>query len=202
MQKRFPISSFRKHLGTSFPTDKHISVDPARLTWKCAFCPEAGNPKGTRFHLQNCLLHFVTKNHCDRVAANTKSEAVQKVVAINAAQRVYRDEFAREIVDDAVISCANKSISFTAVPVALNLVARALNSVRGNTPIPVDDIIKIRQVSEVGAAALMRLNEALKPVKVRATNKKTSQQRAACRRSRHAVADRTLELGKQVLQKK
>lgn len=157
-------------MGTSFPTDKHISVDAARLTWKCAFCPEAGNP--AKFHIQNCILHFVTKSHCDRVAAATKSEAVQKAVAIYAAQRVYRDEFAREIVDDAVISCANKSISFTAVPVALNLVARALNSVRGNTPIPIDDICKIRQVSELGAAALMRLNEALKPVKVRASKKK------------------------------
>ena len=110
---------------------------------------------------------------------------------------IYQSNLASAIRDDAVLSCARKGLSFTAVPVVMQVASRAVIACRGKNPIPTSEILKVKKVSSLGASCMARCNAAVAQEKVRG-----GRSRPACVRGRIWACNRTLELAEVCLQKK
>lgn len=199
-KKHFPLTRFQRHLDTEFPESKNMCVSEDRLQWVCVLCPGSGQNLriGGEYHKQNSTKHFRSKEHCARVASNVQtSEAVEIAVNHVREAKIYTNDVPMAIMDDAVVSCARKSLSFTAVPVVMQVAARAIIVCRGKEPISNEEIIKVRQVSKLGASVLQRVNAAVKAQVVRG-----GRSRPACVRSASWVTNRMLELAKITVKKK
>ena len=195
----YPFERFCYHVNTVFPVDTML-VNKDRTQWSCSLCPEMKPvvvSEQTKFHRQNCLKHFRSASHCKAAEVHTRAgTAVNQFVSQQKEQHIFETELSRAVVDDALISCAKKSLSFTSVPVVLDVVARALNSCRGKKALSVDELMKIRKVSPRGATMIARLQAVTSTVNTRAGS------RSVCRRGRRAVTKRILELANQTLTKK
>lgn len=198
-EKHFPSARFIQHVNTVFPTGC-MRVSDDRLQWSCVFCPEfqpVKLEKGDKFHRQNCIKHFRSQTHCDNVTARLGTgTALANGIIHNRETHVYADELPQTIIDDAIVSCARKSLSLTSIPVMLNVIARALLSVRGPDELSVKEIMDIRKVSSKGATMLSRLKAVTKTVNTRAGI------RSVCRRGRAAVTNRLLKLSGQTMDMK
>ena len=151
------------------------------------------------YHRQNVSKHFRSKDHCNRVASLTHtSGVVQQAVDADRQTISNTSGLAQAVLDDAVISCTRKSLSFTAIPIAMKVAARAIIMCRGQDPIKIDTIMKVRKVSKRAEAVLERINAVVKLQNVRGDRK-----RPACVRGRHCwVAQRLQSLGDITLNKK
>ena len=199
-RRHFPIARFSRHLHTIFPERDNMTVTANRLGWSCVLCPGAGQDlsKGDVYHKQNVSKHFRSAEHCARVASlSSTTAAVSTAVQEHHQTKISTDSVTEAVMDDAVISCSRKALSFTAIPVVLQVAVRALILCRGKKEIPVSEIKQIRAVSKRGARAIERIQSLVKHETVR--GKRT---RPACVRGRHWVANRMLQLGKECLQKK
>ena len=201
-KSHYPIDRFQRYLDLKFPEENNMWVSPDRLEWKCTICQGVGQDLRsgeTTYHKQNQAKHFRSKEHCKMVASKDGSSAAVNAIVNEARDkaRIFREDLPRAILDDAIISCARKSLSFTALPVVLSVAARAMIACRGTTPVPEGEIMKVSKVSKLGAAVLRRINAATAAERVR--NGRT---RPACVRSRQWVTDRMLQLGELCLKKK
>ena len=201
VKSHFPLQRFSRYLDTDFPETKSMIVSEDRHEWHCRFCPGAGqNLKEVNiiFHPQNAMKHFRSKVHCARVTSDCgTSDAVDAVVDHARAGQIFKDDLTRAIMDDAIISCSRQSLPLSAVPVVMQVAARALIACRGRKPIPEAEIMQARKVSPLVASAVQRLNIVTKSETVRG-----GRTRPACVRGRCWVADRMLALTKISLTKK
>ena len=196
----FPIQRFVRHLDTTFPEKDNMTVSSNRLQWSCVLCPGSGQDltKGICYHKQNVVKHFRSHDHCSRVASLCKTtHAVEKAVDEDRQTFVNTRDIAKAVTDDAVITCARKALSFTAVPIAMQVAARAIIMCRGKDPITNETIKQVRKVSKRAASVLERVNAAVKMETIRG-----DRQRPACVRGRHWVASRLVQLGNITLRKK
>ena len=193
-QKRFPVTRFVQLQDVRFPSTNNLKVSEDRQQWKCSVCNDSGQDlRRSKFHMQNCLHHFLSRKHCDVVQ---KGDAL--TIAVDQSKQVLvTSELPNAIVDDTIITAARKSIPFSSIPTMLNVTARALKACRGEKPIPTKVIMDVRtKVSREAAAALNRLNVVVKEVNT------SSGSRAACRLGRHQVAKRMMKLAKLSLEQK
>ena len=196
---QFPINRFGRHLDTTFPEKDNMIVSQDGLKWTCSLCKGSGQDvTKAAYHKQNVSRHFRSHEHCMRVASlcNT-SEAVQNAVDEDREKVINTSDIARAVTDDAVISCARKALSFTAVPIAMQVAARAIIMCRGTDAIKIETIKKVREVSKRAASVLERINACVALQAVRG-----DRQRPSCVRGRHWVAERMIKLGQISLQKK
>ena len=199
-RRHFPIMRFKRHLHTVFPEGENMQVSENRLSWSCPLCPGVGQDlsNGDVYHKQNVSKHFRSADHCARVASlSSTTAAVESAVEEHHQTKIVTDSVAEAVRDDAVISCSRKALSFTTIPVVLQVVARALFLCRGKEEIPVEEIKKIHKVSKRGARAIQRMQSLVKAETVRG-----NRTRPTCVRGRHWVANRMMELGKACLKKK
>ena len=85
-------------------------------------------------------------------------EAVTVAVEQNRQTIIATESVARAVRDDAVISCAQKSLSFVTIPVVLQVVARAVRLCLGKDQIPISEIQEIRKVSRRGRCGRIATN--------------------------------------------
>ena len=207
-RKYFPLSRFSKIVRAKyyFP-DGQMVVNKDRRSWSCKICKSfpiqtlGSNKSGQAqpWHRQNCLKHFRSASHCDAVIDKLRNE---HSTALNAALEhdreitVFRDEIQQAIIDNAIISCARKSLSLTSVPVVLDVVARALMTCRGKAPVKNKSIIQCKQFDPDAAKTLSRINAAVDVMKTSAGPK------VGCRRGRTAITKRMRQLAKMTLSHK
>ena len=99
-----------------------------------------------KFYRQNCFKHFRSEMHCNSASAkNRAGGSLHEGVLHDREMHVFAQDLPQSIVDDAIISCAKKSLSFTSVPVVLDVVTRALNSCRGKDVLSNDEMMNIRK---------------------------------------------------------
>ena len=207
-RKYFPISRFIKIVRAKylFPAKGQMVVTADRRSWSCKFCPEAGQDmkpdksgKCQPWHRQNCLKHFRSSSHCQAVIEhlrNAKSTALENALEQDREINVFCREIQQAIIDDAIISCARKSLSLTSVPVVLDVVARALVTCRGKQPVKNASIIAVKSLDEDTAKVLSRLNAAVDVIKTKVGPK------VGCRRGRMAITKRMRQLSHMALQQK
>ena len=168
--------------------------------WNCPYCPRSGQDlsKTGSFHKQNCFKHYRSASHCKNVTSlSNKGTAVETAVVHNQECVVYNQDLPQAIIDDVIVQCARKSVSFSSVPIVMGCVARALIACRGKVVFPSPDIMKVRTVCPRAATAMVRLNAATEEQTIKGGNT-----RPACVRGRHYVAERMLVIGKQTIQQK
>ena len=182
-------------------------VNKDRHSWSCKVCESfptqvLGSHKSGQSQpwcRQNCLKHFRSASHCEAVINHLRNE---HSTALNAALQhdkeinVFRDEIQQAIIDDAIVSCARKSLSLTSVPVVLDVVARALVTCRGKEPVKNESIIQIKKDDPDAAKTLSRINAAVDVMKTSAGPK------VGCRRGRTAITKRMRKLAKMTLSQK
>ena len=138
-RKQFPLQRFQRHLRTSFPESGNLVVSKDRSSWRCYLCADVGQNlnDGHVYHKQNVTKHFLSEEHCKMVASTT-STATTITNGVNHFRQlqIYESNLASAIRDDAVLSCARKSLSFSAVPVVMEVAARAVIVCKGKEPIP------------------------------------------------------------------
>ena len=154
-KKYFPLARFRRHLKTKFPESDNVVVSADRMKWSCRLCGAGQDLNDGRavYHRQNVFKHFRSQDHCALVTSLSATVAAATTKAVTAAveqhqqTQIATESVAGAVRDDAVISCARKSVSFVAVPVVLQVVARAVMLCRGKDRIPISEIQEIRKVS-------------------------------------------------------
>ena len=120
------------------------------------------------WHKQNCLKHFRSEFHFQNVVANAdNSTALRDNMETAKGSAILSADIPAAIIDDAIVSCSRKSLSLTAIPVVLDVVARALLTCRGKKPLDHGTISKIRAESDVAARSIQRLNAATSTKKTR-----------------------------------
>ena len=166
-----------------------------RSKWICRSCDTHGD--GRPFTTtQNCFKHFRSGTHCEKVAATYKAGDALDDALETGKDSAFAMNLASSIVDDAIVTCARKSLSLNSVPTVLNVVARALIACRGPNVFDSEVINGVRKKYPEAATALCRLNESTKSVNTKGGR------RAACRRSRSGVTKRMIELAQSTLAQK
>lgn len=196
-QKHFPQARFIQYLDMQFPTGcMRVSAD--RRKYSCSICTDMLSVEvAHRFHRQNCFKHFRSAQHCANACAQSGvTPALVNGVLHDREMFVYAHQLPQAVIDDAIISSARKSLSLTAVPVMLEVIARALLSCRGKEPLSTKELMEIRKVSGKGATMLSRLLTLVK------TEKTSAGTRSVIRRGRTAVTSRLLKLSQQTMKLK
>ena len=140
----------------------------------------------------NIVRHFLSEKHRRNVVVKSSTGPALCVGGVTAEnqERLYRDNIATALIDDAIVTAARKSLPFTAVPLMLDHTARGLTAVAGEhlKKIPLH---KVRKVSEEAADILLRLRAVVKRQNTR------SGPRMCCRRGRTYLRKRLSQLAAQ-----
>ena len=165
----------------------HVVISEDRTSWNCVVCNKNSGDAASF----NIIRHFLSEKHRKNVAAKSSAgSAVREGVASENQERLYRDNIATALIDDAIVTSARKSLPFTAVPLMLDHTARGLTAVAGEqlANVPINEV---RKVSKDAADILLRLRAVVK------RESTSSGPRIACRRGRAYLRKRLSQLATQ-----
>ena len=195
LQKHFSKTQFLKCLTLRFPeaAKDNIIVSKDRCKWACVIC----DPDD--FHSWrnpgNVIKHYLSEKHRARITSTAAvSDAVQAAAKQHVQEKVFRDEIAQALIDDAIVSSCRKSLPFTAIPLMLDHTARCLSVVAGPNLAKID----MNQVKDPNALGIILRVKAL--TKQQRIHKKKT--RMVVRRGRTALTKRIGVLASMAISKK
>ena len=122
-----------------------------RTRWTCVICKPKKSCEAVGW---NIIRHYLSEKHRKNVSAHLKaSDAVKVGVGVENMKRMYRENIAQSIIDNAIVATSRKSLPFTSVPVMLNLTVGALNAMAGEELDKIN-IAEIKKVSKPAARVL------------------------------------------------